>query len=248
MPTTTCFCGAALTGDDHDAHVQASYAHFTSTHPEFNLTETQVRNYIEREAMLEPPSARVEALGVVEVVPLGPDRVTDVLEFFDRHAFADNPGWASCYCLAHHVEEGEGTPSWGARTWQDSRAELAARIRSGRTTGVLCYVDGKLVGWCNASRRREFPHYATGEDDWAACVAACFIVAPAYRGHGIARQLLDATIEHCRDNEIKEVEGRPHADPQWSGAAYHGTVRLFEQAGFHKVADSPPSVILRRST
>lgn len=247
MPTTTCFCGASLSGDSHDAHVAASHAHFTAAHPEFNLTETQVRNYIEREAMLEPAGEPVAALGVVEEVPLTPDRLDDVLEFFDHHAFADNPGWASCYCLAHHLEEGEGTASWGARTWQANRGELADRIRAGRTTGVLCYADGKLIGWCNTSRRNEFPHYAAGDDDHAVCVAACFIVAPAYRGHGVARRLLERAIGECSAAGVSAIEGRPHADPQWAGAAYHGTVSLFEQAGFEKVGERPPSVLLRRS-
>ncbi len=249
MTVEQCFCGTDVDlGEDREAEVAAWHAHFTEQHAQFGLTVTQVRNRIERVEMLAEPGERVGALGQVEVVPLGPDRVDDVLEFFDRRAFADNPNWASCYCMAHHVEGGEQSPDWGQRTWQQNRAELADRIRAGTTTGALCYVDGNLVGWCNSSRRDQFPHYKAGEGDDAACVAACFIVSPEHRGHGIANLLLDAALEQATSEGRAEMEGRPHPDPQNEGAAYRGTIGLFEKAGLTKVGDDPVSysAILRR--
>jgi GNAT superfamily N-acetyltransferase len=250
MPIEQCFCGADVdTGDDRDSEVAGWHAHFTEQHPQFGLTETQVRNRIERVEMLEPPGERVAALGHVEIVDVSPERVDDVLSFFDHHAFADNPNWASCYCLAHHLEGGETSPDWGKRTWQENRAELADRIRAGKTTGTLCYVDGKLAGWCNSSRREEFPHYRAGEHDDQASVAACFIVSAEHRGHGIANRLLAAAVEQAERQGLSEIEGRPHPSPDNEGAAYRGTVGLFEKAGFEKVADdeSTHSAVLRRS-
>lgn len=248
MPIDQCFCGADVdVGDDHESEVAAWHAHFTASHPQFGLTETQVRNRIERSEMLAPVGEKVTALGEVELVDVEPARLEDVLEFFDRHAFADNPNWASCYCMAHHLEGGEATDEWGGRTWRQNRDELAERIQEGTTTGVLCYVDGVLAGWCNSSRREQFPHYASGEDDDRACVAACFIVRPEYRGHGIANRLLAAAVGQAARKGLSEMEGRPHPDPQNQGAAYRGTVGLFQKEGFEKSGqDEPHTVTLRR--
>jgi GNAT superfamily N-acetyltransferase len=248
MAVYQCFCGADVdAGDDRETEVAGWHAHFTEAHPQFGLSVTQVRNRIERSEMLVPPGERVATLDRLEVVELAPDRVEDVLEFFDHHAFADNPNWASCYCMAHHVEDDETTPGWGGRTWQQNREELADRIRTGRTTGTLGYVDGQLVGWCNNSRRDQFPHYASGQADDRACVAACFIVRPEYRGHGIAERLLAAAVDQAKRDGLSEMEGRPHPDPQNEGAAYRGTIGLFERAGLEKVEDAPPhTVIMRR--
>lgn len=248
MAIDRCFCGTDVeVGDDRESEVLAWHEHFTEKHPELGVTVTQVRNRIERTEMLATPGERVAALGATDIVELAPDRVDDVLEFFDKHAFADNPNWASCYCMAHHLEGGESAPEWGQRTWQQNREELADRIRSGDTTGTLCYVDGQLVGWCNNSRRDQFPHYRSGRGDDEACVAACFIVSAEHRGHGIAQRLLAAALEQANENGRIEMEGRPHPDPKNQGAAYRGTVDLFEKAGFEKVGEDPPhTVILRR--
>jgi GNAT superfamily N-acetyltransferase len=242
MAVDECFCGAEVDGgDDRESEVAAWHAHFTEHHPQFGITATQVRNRIERVEMLEPVGDRVAEIGDVEVVDLGPERVDDVLEFFDRHAFADNPNWASCYCMAHHVD-GE----WGERTWQQNREELAARIRAGTTSGVLGYVDGALVGWCNNSRRDQFPHYASGEQDDRACVAACFVVRPEFRGHGVGDVLLGAAIEQARRSGLDEMEGRPHPEPPDEGAAYRGTVERFTRMGFERVGDDGPHTAILR--
>lgn len=248
MAIEQCFCGTDVdVGDDRESEVAAWHAHFTQSHPQFGLTSTQVRNRIERAEMLAPVGEQVAALGEVELVDVEPARLDDVLEFFDRHAFADNPNWASCYCMAHHLEGGESTDEWGRRTWRQNRDDLSERIEAGTTRGVLCYVDGVLVGWCNNSRRDQFPHYASGEGDERACVAACFIVRPEYRGHGIGNQLLAAAVVQAAREGLSEMEGRPHPDPQNQGSAYRGTVGLFEKAGFEKKGqDEAHAITLRR--
>lgn len=244
MPTTTCFCGATLEGPDRDAQVAAAKAHFDGAHGQMGLTAVQLRNFLEREGELTGPIDRLDRLGQVEVVPLTADRVDDVLRFFDHDAFPDNPGWAACYCMAHHVREGE----WSTRTWQQNRDDLAARIGDGRTTGVLCYVDGRLAAWCNASPRREYPEHCDGtEADRSTGYVACFVVAPPYRGHGIAKQLLDAALDVLRAQGLTAVEAGPPAEVTRQEQAYRGTVRLYEQAGFTPAGPARTYVTVRRS-
>ena len=90
MTVEECFCGAPVEcGDDRDAAVAAWHGHFSEHHAEFGLTVTQVRNRVERVAMLDPPGERVDEVGRLDIVDLDPAHVDDVLEFFDRKAFAD---------------------------------------------------------------------------------------------------------------------------------------------------------------
>jgi len=248
MPTWTCEeCQVELAAEDFDDHVTLVHAHFTEAHPQYRLTERQVSNYLERMGMLSPDTERVDEIGVVEIVPLTPDRVDDVMMFFDRDAFAGNPAWASCYCMAHHVPGGELGEAWGDRSWRDNRAELVRMVKSGAITGVLAYEDGRLVGWCNASPRDRYPDYAKADDtDTTTGVVACFAVAPTHRGHGLARRMLDFALERFGEAGLNAVEAHPATDPKWDGAAYRGTVPLYRDHGFDVVSEDERITVVRR--
>jgi len=246
MPATTCFCGAELAGDDRDAQVVAALDHFSAAHPQFGLNATQCRNYLERVEQVTGPKERLVEIGAIEVAALSPDHVDDVLRFFDTDAFADNAGWASCYCMAHHVPGGEGGGVWERQTWQDRRAALAERIRTGATTGTLAYVDGRLGGWCNASLRSAYPEDATGEADDMVGFVACFVIAPPYRGHGLAGRLLDGACEQFRARGIGVVEAHAVPDPANVGAAYRGPLQLYLDGGFERIEDRERHVLVRK--
>ncbi|MGH8964353.1 MAG: GNAT family N-acetyltransferase, partial [Actinomycetes bacterium] len=67
----------------------------------------------------------------------------------------------------------------------------------------------------------------------------CFVVRPGYRRRGIARALLEAAVDHARDHGARVVEGFP-VEPEPGrrvpvGAAFVGTVGLFESVGFDRV-------------
>src|SRR5439155_19105377 len=127
-----------------------------------------------------------------------------------------------------------------------NRDEIGRRLRAGETTGVLAYEGGKVVGWCNASPRCEFPGYAQSEGDEGTGVVACFAVAPTHRGHGLATRMLDAALDGLRAAGIREVEGHPAADPQSAGAAYRGTPQLYRDAGFEGPEGEGRIVTFRR--
>jgi GNAT superfamily N-acetyltransferase len=104
-----------------------------------------------------------------------------------------------------------------------------------------------ISAFTRAAPRDQFPHYASGENDDRACVAACFVVRPEFRGKGIGDRLLAAAIEQARRSGLDEMEGRPHPDPSDEGAAYRGTVERFTRMGFERVGDDGPhTAILRR--
>jgi GNAT superfamily N-acetyltransferase len=234
MASYTCdSCGQTIEAIDETALIALVAGHFDEVHADYGITETAVRDYFAAAHRLTGSTERLDDIGPIETFPVTPERLDDILDFFDHDAFAGMPEWASCYCMFHHVDQDD----WAHRTWQQNRSDLAEMIRSGTTTGVVAYAAGKVVGWCNASLRREFPGDADGTDaDNTVLVTRCFQVAPPYRGHGIARRLLDVAINLARQRGCSAVEAFPNPDPDASNPeAYPGPVALYRSAGFDVV-------------
>lgn len=245
MRESSCECGAVLTGADIDALVSEGVQHYGAVHPELELTETSIRNYFEAEERLDGPTVRLDEIGEITVRRIEPALKDDILEFFDRRAFAGNPPWAMCYCMFHHIG-GRYAGEWSHRTWQQNRSDLSLQVDTGTTTGVVAYVDGELAGWCNASSRSTFPEHADGNDDNIGSIV-CFVVAPPYRGHGVARSLLDGALDLLVDQGRTIAEAYPVTEPRSSASAYVGTLDLYQDAGF-EVASNEPLVVRKNLT
>lgn len=235
MRTTTCLCGAELSAETMDALVDVVLAHAGEAHPEVPLTEGNVRDYLDAAERLSDATERLEKIGAVEVHEATPERLDDLLGFFDRDAFAGNPAWAGCYCMCHHC----GSAEWPQRRAAENRADLIERVRAGTTTGLLAYVDGKPAAWCNASPRSTLPEHRGHDgqpDDRVGCIV-CFVVAPPYRRHGLAAKLLDAALESFGARGFTHAEAYPRRETRGDPGAYHGPLGLYLSRGFTEVAE-----------
>lgn len=230
-------CATVLTGENMDDLVAAGVEHWGSTHPEFGLNEPSIRNYFEGEIRIDGPVGRLSDVGEIEIRMVSPDTRDDVVEFFDRRAFAGNPAWGMCYCMFHHLG-GRQSEVWLDRTWQENRSDISARIDAGTTTGVVAYVDGELAGWCNATARSEFPSHS-GEDDEGVGSIVCFVVAPPYRNHGVSRALLGHAVTFLGEAGFSIVEAYPIVKPERNESAYVGTLELYQDAGFTVTSEDP---------
>ncbi len=233
----TCHCEAVLTAEDTESLIGPTKAHFDQEHPELGLTEANVRNFLESEDRATGPTERLGAIGKVEIRPVTPESGPDVMQFFDLDAFSDNPMWGACYCM-FFFRGGPRNENWGEEPWAENRQDQMARISGGKTTGMLAYVDGRLAGWCNATARAEFPGLAKGDDEGVASVV-CFAIAPPYRGHGLATQLLEGVISDFTDQGFRRLEAYPVREPRNERAAYHGSLDLFQGFGFEIVSEDP---------
>jgi ribosomal protein S18 acetylase RimI-like enzyme len=186
----------------------------------------------------------------IEVVALEPGRLADYLRFFDQVAFTDNPDWASCYCLFYHVPEA----GWEKRSGAQNREEAAGLIRAGGLSGFLAYEDGRPVGWCNANRKERYVLLAKagelwdpGEEAGRTLSVVCFVIAPAHRRRGIARQLLTAACAAAGAQGLERVEAYPRKNARTAAQHCHGPLELYRAQGFIAHRELPDYWIVRKS-
>jgi GNAT superfamily N-acetyltransferase len=220
-----CGCGAQILGEGIDDLAPLVLGHFDVEHAELGLTLPAVRNYLEAEDRMTGSSERLESIGAIEVRPIGPETLEDILLFFDHEAMVGRPEWAGCYCMFFAVGDG-----WADRTWQENREGQRQRILDGKTTGVVAYVDGHLAGWLNATARSDLLPLATGDDEGVATIA-CFAISPPYRGHGLADVLLEGAVQHLKDLGFTRIEAYP-AGPDAGDRAFPGPLSLYLEHGF----------------
>ena len=252
MTKAKCFdCATLMEAGDLDGVVQAFLAHGREKHtwpyPEEAL-RNYARNYAEAVERLDGPTERLDEIREVTVHPVTADRVDDWLRLFDRDAFADNPDWASCYCLEPHAPAPPENPE---RPWRETRAIMIDRLREGATFGYLAYVDGRPAGWVNASTRSNYgifePVEAGGPEPQSIIGVSCFAIAPPYRKHGVASALLDRVIADAQSRGAAWIEGYPRNQPA-EGAAGHfrGARSMYEARGFKPVAVGERHTVMRR--
>ncbi len=153
----------------------------------------------------------------IRVERLTPARRDDFLGFFDHErgpAFADNPGWAKCYCHFYHVPKAIAWPSLDAAA---NRTAMTARIEASEMDGFLAYADRDVVGWLNAQPLSKLPHCAARMGIAAAAAAR----AAARRGRD--RLLRDrACVAAARRRARAARRARSHRSPR---AAFASSTR-----------------------
>jgi GNAT superfamily N-acetyltransferase len=186
-------------------------------------------------------------LGGVTVHPVSEERVDDWLQWFDHEAFAGNPSSASCYCLEPHLP---ATPELPERAWRDTRATMAGRLRGGTTYGYLAYVDGRPVGWVNASFRSDYGLYRLVDPEGpvpsSVIGVSCFVVAPPFRRHGVASKLLDHVIADASARGASWIEGYPRNKPEEGDAGhFRGPRSMYEARGFTPIEVRERDTVMR---
>jgi GNAT superfamily N-acetyltransferase len=152
-----------------------------------------------------------------------------------------------CWCLSYRIPSKEHLQLHGP-----ARAERVRQlVQEDPPPGVLAYDGEEVVGWAAVhprsdttfARNRKIPHV----DDLGVWSLWCVRVRPGHRGKGIAHHLVDGAVAFARAHGAPAVEAYP-VDNDGKKVdltmAYVGTRKLFERAGFVKVADTD-SVINR---
>ncbi len=192
------------------------------------------------------------AVQTVDVLPLTPERFGDLAALF---AEGGDPKW--CWCVYFRFRGRD----WSNSTAGQNRAALEDLTATGRPPGLVAYQEGRAVGWVSLGPREEYERLAWSKvlapvDDTPVWSIVCFVVSRRARGRGLAAVLLDAAVAYAREEGATTLEAYPvdAGDGRIPAAnAYHGTLSMFEKAGFQVVerrqynATSPIRPIVRRS-
>ena len=186
-------------------------------------------------------------------IPLTPKRLPDLAALFGQ---GGDPKW--CWCAYFRVRG----MTWSNATPASNRAvlETAVRARNGHAPGLVAYRDGEAVGWVGLSPREEYERLEHSTvlarvDARPVWSIVCFVVGRTARGQGVAAALLAAAVDYARDHGATMLEAYPvdtGGGRVPSANVYHGTLSMFERAGFRVVErrqfnrSSPVRPIVRR--
>jgi GNAT superfamily N-acetyltransferase len=189
-----------------------------------------------------------------ETHPLTPDRFEDFADVINR-----NRRPTHCWCLSHRLQAKEITELGG--TGKDAREKaMRALCEREHPPGVVTYLDGEPVGWCNIGPRSEIPRLAQSKlmrpvDDVPVWSIVCVVVRSGYRKRGVTGHLIEGAVEYAAANGAPAVEAHP-VDPGDTRMdltmAFVGTRAMFEKTGFtvigttDAVASKLPRLVMRR--
>ena len=186
--------------------------------------------------------------------PMTPERFEDFADVINptRRAY-------SCWCLSHRLRQQEIRELGGDGPDGRERAMRALCERE-HPPGVVTYLEGVAVGWCNIGPRSEIPRLVRSTlilptDDLPAWSIVCLVVRGGHRRKGVVGHLLEGAVAYAAANGAPAVEAHP-VDPPGrmdTTMAFVGTRSMFEKAGFSvvgttdAVASKMPRIVMRRT-
>jgi len=126
--------------------------------------------------------------------------------------------------------------------------------------GVVTYLDGTPVGWCNIGPRAEIPRLVKSTlirpvDAVPVWSIVCVVVRGGHRRKGVTPHLIQGAVDYAASRGAPAVEAYP-VEPRGrmdTTMAFVGTRAMFERVGFEvigmsdAVASKLPRLIMRRS-
>lgn len=194
----------------------------------------------------------------IEIYKLTPERLNDFLYFFENVAHTDNKEWDRCYCDNYCAAPNSRTLRKADMANPDVRRDFAIDyVNNGLMQGYLAYVDGNVIGWCNANTRNDCLHCF----GWKNYIANwkfdrkskekiksifCFTVAPDMRGMGIATALLERVIEDAKNDGYEYIEAYPNKEETDMYYNYVGPLGLYRKFGFELYTQTKQRLVLRK--
>jgi GNAT superfamily N-acetyltransferase len=166
--------------------------------------------------------------------PLSPETWPAFARLVEKH----HGIFGGCWCIAFHLEPGEGKR--GAAAY---RAMKEARVREGRAHAALVFDGPTAVGWCQFGPTAELPNIRSKKSyeqglrelpDWR---ITCFFIDRERRGEGIATLALREALRYIAQLGGGTVEAYPEdytGSRVSSSFLCSGTLTMFEKSGFRK--------------
>ena len=170
----------------------------------------------------------------------------------DLHTVFGERGDAhGCQCQRYKMGNGHYAPEPFEVRAQALREETeCGQPEAEATSGLVAYLEGEPVGWCNVEPRTAFPRLRTtripwpgrneDKDDASVWAVTCFSVRPGYRRRGVTYALAAAAVDFARERGARALEGypmvpQPGQEISW-GELFVGKSSVFAAAGFREVS------------
>ena len=187
----------------------------------------------------------------LRIEPLTPARLPDLAGLFEQ---GGDPRW--CWCAYYRVRGVDFSKGSKARHRGVLETAVVDNAAEGRAPGLVAYAGDEAVGWLSIGPREDYERLAHSRilgplDDAPVWSIVCFVVGRRSRGRGVAKALLSAGVEYARAHGASMLEAYPveisDGERIPSANVYHGTLSMFEGAGFEVVAhrSAPGSDALR---
>jgi GNAT superfamily N-acetyltransferase len=166
--------------------------------------------------------------------PLTADTWPAFARLVDKH----NGIFGGCWCIAFHLEPGEGKR--GAAAYRMMKEE---RVREGRAHAALVFDGPNAIGWCQFGSSAELPNIRSKKTyeaglrklpDWR---ITCFFIDRERRGEGVASLALREALHYIAQLGGGVVEAYPedYTGERTSGSFLcSGTLGMFEKSGFRR--------------
>ncbi|HET9143172.1 GNAT family N-acetyltransferase [Actinophytocola sp.] len=154
--------------------------------------------------------------------------------------FGPNGAEGGCWCMFFRLPG----PQFRAGQHEPNRAALCELAGSGKPVGLLAMSGAEAVGWVAVAPRPVYRRLDRspvakpvdpGEDLSDVWSVTCFFVHRTARRSGTAARLLDEAVRYAAKGGARAVEAYPvdtKGEKRPSGDLYHGTLKLFLDAGF----------------
>ncbi|MCX7305358.1 MAG: GNAT family N-acetyltransferase [Hyphomicrobiales bacterium] len=175
------------------------------------------------------------------ISPLTPDLWPAFEDLFGRQGAC-----YGCWCTYFRLPP-------AARKANDSQQKkeiIRARIETGPPPGLLALEDGQALGWMQIGPRADVPEWnnagrgsapvdpedASDPTVWA---ISCFFLRASARRKGLTHKLVEHGLAYAIDSGARVVEACPIEQSKGSHSAglFVGSTRVFEKAGFVKLAE-----------
>lgn len=180
---------------------------------------------------------------VLIIRPMTPDLWPSLEELFGPRGASNG-----CWCMYWRVG-----PAYGRRPRGENRAALRALVEEGPPPGLIAFLDGRPVGWCQMTPRSDLPWLDRGPrapriDAAPVWSLSCFYIHRNYRRQGLALALIHEAVRIAQSRGIRMLEAYPidMDAPRGTTNPFTGVASSFRKAGFVEVARRPPARVVMR--
>lgn len=164
--------------------------------------------------------------------------------------FGPKGAYGGCWCMWWRSTRKEFERLQG----EGNRRAIKEIVNSGKSPGILAYLNAEPVGWCSVAPREHFSSLNRSPvlkrlDNTPVWSIVCFFIAKAHRGTGLSVNLIRAATDYVRRQGGKVVEAYPTQPKDRSlppVSSFMGLPSAFEQAGFVESARPSKSKLVMR--